>query len=123
MPYRIRVFCGYDADGKQLFQSKTWKPGPSVTAKNLDKELTRQAIIFEDEVMEQLRQGVSEKPVKFRQLADEWLDLAERTGELKISSIVRMRACRERTHAFMGETSTSMTQPFFLAAFRLRSTV
>ena len=47
--YQIRVSCGYDVRGVQQFQSKTWKPDEGMTPKQIEKELNRQAILFEEE--------------------------------------------------------------------------
>jgi integrase len=36
-------------DGKQVVQSMTWKPEENMTAKQIEKELNRQAILFEQD--------------------------------------------------------------------------
>lgn len=54
--YEIRVFKGRDENGKQLKPYvMTYKPAPGMTAKQIEKELNRQAVTFE----EQCRQGYS----------------------------------------------------------------
>ena len=35
--YRIKVSCGYKADGTQVFQRMTWTPDPKMTAKQIEK--------------------------------------------------------------------------------------
>ena len=35
--YVIRVSCGCDAKGKQVYQSMTWKPEEGMTAKQIEK--------------------------------------------------------------------------------------
>ena len=47
--YRIKVSCGYDIHGKQVIQSKTWKPADGMSAKQIEKELQRQVVLFEEE--------------------------------------------------------------------------
>ena len=47
--YRIKVSCGYDVNGKQVVQTKTWKPEPDMTARQIKKELDRQCVMFEEE--------------------------------------------------------------------------
>ena len=47
--YQIRVSCGYDIRGVQQFQSMTWNPEEGMTPKQIEKELNRQAIMFEEE--------------------------------------------------------------------------
>lgn len=52
--YRIRVCRGYDNKGKKLKPYEmTWKPSDNMTSKQIEKELNRQAIYFE----EQCKQG------------------------------------------------------------------
>ena len=46
--FRIKVSCGYRADGKQVFQRMTWTPDPKMTAKQIEKEVQRQAVLFEE---------------------------------------------------------------------------
>lgn len=48
--YRIRVFKGYDGAGKQLKPYEmTWKPEPGMTEKRIEKEVKRQATLFEEQ--------------------------------------------------------------------------
>ena len=42
--FHIKVSCGYRADGKQVFQRMTWTPDPKMTAKQIEKEVQRQAV-------------------------------------------------------------------------------
>ncbi len=48
--YRIRVSCGYDASGKQIVKSMTWKPPEGLTARQTEKELNRVAVEFETKI-------------------------------------------------------------------------
>ena len=66
--YRIKVSCGYDARGKQIIQSMTWKPEPGMTEKQIEKELNRQAVLFEEECMK----GNVVTAVKFETWARKW---------------------------------------------------
>ena len=47
--YRIKVSCGYKIDGKQVTQKMTWTPDSSMTQKQIEKEIIRQAILFEED--------------------------------------------------------------------------
>lgn len=48
--YRIRVFRGYDSDGKKLKPyEKTWKPALNMSEKAAEKEAQRQALLFEEQ--------------------------------------------------------------------------
>lgn len=48
--YEIRVSCGIDINGKKLGKSKTWIPDEGMTQKQIEKELARQKVLFEEEV-------------------------------------------------------------------------
>jgi len=48
--YQITVSCGYDGQNKKLTQTKTISLDPSLTTKQTDKELQKQAALFEREV-------------------------------------------------------------------------
>lgn len=83
--YRIRVFKGYDGAGKQLNPYElTWKPAPNMTAKQIEKELNRQAALFE----EQCKNGMTgnHRNIKLSEFCTMYLDikkdiLAPRTYE------------------------------------------
>lgn len=55
--YKITVSNGYDVNGKQIRQSMTWTPDQGMTQRQAEKELQRQAVLFE----EQVRKGGSNK--------------------------------------------------------------
>lgn len=46
--YKITVSCGYDTSGKQIRKTMTWSPAPNMTAKQIEKELERQKVLFEE---------------------------------------------------------------------------
>ena len=48
--YRIRASAGYDASGKQITKSMTWKPEPGMTKRQIEKELDRQKVLFEEQI-------------------------------------------------------------------------
>lgn len=69
--YRIRVSAGYDSAGKQIMKSTTWKPAPGMTQKQIEKELDRQAVLFEERV----RSGTAaDSSMKLATFADLWMD-------------------------------------------------
>lgn len=86
--YRIRVFCGYSADGtKQKSQSMTWRPSrPNMTEKQIEKALNKAAFDFE----EKCRSGQTVNAEKFENFCETWFEnYAERT--LKPSGVERCR--------------------------------
>lgn len=48
--YQITVSCGYDLRGRQLRATKTWTPPSGLTKRQVQKELNRQAVLFEEQV-------------------------------------------------------------------------
>lgn len=54
--YTIRVYHGYDSGGKRLKPyTMSYKPAQGMTSKQIEKEVQRQAMLFE----EQCKQGLS----------------------------------------------------------------
>ena len=48
--YRIRVAAGYDVNGKKRKpHERTWKPSPGMTPRQIEKELNKVVVQFEDE--------------------------------------------------------------------------
>lgn len=66
--YQIRVSCGYDTNGKQVTRTKSWKPKANMTAKQIEKELNRQAVMFEEACMN----GLITSAVKFSDFIEQW---------------------------------------------------
>ena len=65
--YEIKVSCGYGVDGKQRAQYKTWKPETNMTPKQIEKEVNRQAVLFE----EACKKGQITAAVKFEAFAEQ----------------------------------------------------
>jgi len=66
--YQIRVSCGYDMNHKQIIRTKTWKPSPGMTAKQIEKELNKQAVLFEEDCIN----GYMNSSTKFAEFAERW---------------------------------------------------
>lgn len=112
--YQFRVNVDFK-DGQQIIKSMTWKPDKGMTPKQLNKELIRQQVLFEErakqDYAEQLRLEAEERERKqnigdhitFKELADKWLDLQESSKEYKASTIIKLKRCRERTYNAIGD--------------------
>lgn len=48
--YTITVSSGRDIDGKKMRKYMTWTPKPGMTERQIEKELQRQAVLFEEKV-------------------------------------------------------------------------
>ena len=111
--YEIRVFKGRDEKGKQLNPYvMTYKPAPNMTARQIEKELNRQAVQFE----EQCRQGYSlDNRQTFAEYAAYVVSLKERAG-VKHSVICWYRAQLERVNAGIGHLKLCEIRPQHLNA-------
>ena len=131
--YLIRVSYGYDNNGQRRVRSITWKPDKGMTPKQTEREVNRQAVLFEERVKqeyaEQLkieaeRQLSEENAVEyakrhttFQVLADEWLDLQNVSKEYKPSTIVKLQGCKERTYKAIGGVLVSKLDYRTIQAF------
>ena len=104
--YLIRVSCGYDVKGKQIIRSKTWKPERKMTPNQLEKELNRQAVIFEEEC----NSGYQSGAVKFEAFAEQWFDEYAKPN-LRNTTYERMLMLRKRVYAALGHMRMDRITP------------
>lgn len=97
--YRIRVYCGYAPNGKQIVKSETWKPDAGMSQREIKKELERRSFLLEEQYS---NASVLNRRVRFAELAEEWFDSVTLSKSLNISTLERMKGCRERTYAAIG---------------------
>lgn len=96
--YQIVVSCGYDAKGKHLRRSMTWTPEPGMTARQIEKELNRQATLFEERVR---TGGAPNSSIKLEVYAEQWFtNYAEKN--LKESTVARYRKLSRRLYQALG---------------------
>lgn len=113
--FQIRVSCGYDYKGRHRTKSMTYKP-KAKSPKQIEKEVQKQAILFEQQCSEQPLQ----QKIKFADLADEWLAFETEKGKLKIGSLEVYKGLRERTYNYLGHMyieniSRKVVQKFIFA--------
>ncbi len=111
--YRIRVSCGYDINGKQLTKSTTWDPEPGMTKKQIEKELQRQTVLFE----EKCRTGqFLDGSIKFAEFAEQWFrDYAEK--QLRAKTVSRYQHLMKRINDAIGHMRLDRIQPQHLLSF------
>lgn len=68
--YRIRASIGYTPDGKQVMKSKTWTPTPGMTARQIERELNRQMVLFDEECR---GSSLVDGHIKFETFAKQWM--------------------------------------------------
>jgi len=104
--YRIRTSCGYDVNGKQVIKSMTYKPQPGMSDRAIEKEVKRQAVLFE----EQCKQGQSVTAAKFETFAETWLrDYAEIT--VKRTTMCVYRELIKRIYPVIGHIRIDKISP------------
>lgn len=104
--YLIRVSCGYDSKGKQIIQSMTWKPDEKMTPKQVEKELNRQAVMFEEACMH----GFQSKAIKFVELAEEWFEEYAKPN-LRNTTYERLLQLRKRIYGAIGHLRMDKITP------------
>lgn len=107
--YTIRVYHGYDSKGKRLKPyTMTYKPAPNMTAKQIEKALNKQAVMFE----EQCKQGLlGNNRQKFGAYAEYVINLKEQSGELRHHTVVRYRELLKRVNEGIGHIKLSDIRP------------
>lgn len=95
--YRIKVSCGYDVNGKQVVQTRTWKPDPDMSARQIKKELDRQCVMFEEEC----KKGQVVATIKFETFAEQWFEEYAKIN-LRNTSFERMKQLTHRIYPAIG---------------------
>lgn len=108
--YLISVSMGYDSSGKQIVKTKTYKPAPGMTERQIQKEVERQKVLF----AEQVKQGfAADNRQTFEQYAAYVLELKERAG-LKHSTLQRYKELLVRILPEIGYMKLSDIRPAHL---------
>ena len=95
--YQIRVSTGYDTKGNHKEQAMTWKPEPNMTERQIQKELNRQAVMFE----EACNRGFRPTAIKFQELAEEWFENYAKNA-LRSTTYGRMLQLTHRIYPAIG---------------------
>lgn len=110
--YRIRAYCGYDAKGKQVCRSTTWKPAPGMTPKQIEKELQRQAVLFEEKCSGQGWGGA----VKFETFCKQWFE-EYANPTLRLRTVARLHQLEKCTYAALGHIRLDKLTPRHIQTF------
>ncbi len=110
--FRINVSCGYDARGKQVVQSMTWKPDDGMTEKQIEKEVQRQAVLFEEACLK----GNVVAVVKFEDFSRQWFsEYAEK--RLKAQTIRGYHYLEPRIYKAIGHLRIDKITPRHVQKF------
>lgn len=111
--YRIRVYVGEDVNGKQLYQSMTWTPPAGMRPSSAEKEVQKQAALFEDKV----KQGLVsfDGKTRFGEYCRKWLEVAQIAPKTKEGYEYLM----QRIEPALGHIQLEKLQAHHLEAFYL----
>ena len=111
--YEIRVYCGVDSNYKRIDKSKMWIPEPNMTSKQIEKELERQKILFEEEV----KTGrCYNNTMRFSEFSDMWLkEYAEK--QLAPKTYYRYKELLTRINQAIGHMKLKDIKPLHLNRF------
>lgn len=110
--YLIRVYYGYDINHKQIEHSMTWKPPKGMTPRQIEKEVNRQAVLFE----ENIRNGIVFSSIKFADFLEQWKkDYAEK--KYKLTTIDTMTHIMKRVKEELGHYKLSKITSRILQEF------
>ncbi len=111
--YEIRVSCGVDINGKRLGKSKTWIPDEGLTPRQIEKELERQKVLFEEEV----KNGICpDDRIRFVDFADRWMQEYAKSN-LTIKTYHRYGDYLERINQSIGHLKLKDITPLHLNQF------
>jgi integrase len=113
--YQIRVSTGYNVAGEQVMVSKTWRPPESLTPKQIEKELKRQMVLFEEEC---LKQQLASTAIKFEDFVQQWFreygELTLKTRTLQNYRWLSVRVCKELGHFRLDKITPRHIQKFIV---------
>ncbi len=108
--YLIRAYSGYDASGKQIEKTMTWKPSPGMSERQIEKALQGVVIDFERKVNDGI---ILEGSIRFADFAKRWLsDYA--IIQLAPKTIERYKGLLVRINQAIGHVRLDKLQPHHL---------
>ena len=111
--YKITVSNGYDLTGKQIRTHMTWVPEQNMTAKQIEKELNRQAVLFEENVK---KGACFSGNMKFAEFIDLWIQ-DYGNAQLKARTLLRYEELAIRVKASIGHVRLDRLTPKHLLDF------
>lgn len=113
--YLIRVSAGYDVNGRQIKKNMTWTPPASVRPSQIEKELTKQAILFEEKVA---NNRSMDPHIRFSEFAEKWMK-SDAAGRLAPKTMQRYEMLLGRINQSIGNIQIDRLQPHHLVDFYL----
>ena len=111
--YYIRCYDGYDRNGKQIERSITWKPSDNMTPKQIEKELKRQVILFEESVK---NGSCFDSNTRFADYSETWLE-NNKPPQLAPKTFERYKSLLKNINQAIGDIKLSKLQSHHLQKF------
>lgn len=111
--YRISVSCGLDEDNRQVYERITWTPSPGTTERQIEKELRRQEVLFEQCVKNGLRLDGN---IRFSEFSKRWVEDYANT-DLKQKTVNRYLSMLPEINREIGHLKLEKIQPHHIQAF------
>ena len=111
--YKITVSFGFDGAGQRRREHMTWIPDPKLTARQLEKELNRQVVLFEERV----RTGANavDGSIRFGEWTKKYLE--ECAPSLKAHTVARYTQQLEIANKAIGHIKLKDLKPGHIAKF------
>ncbi len=111
--YRIIVSAGYDSNHRQIRKTMTWRPDPGTTKRQIEKELERQKVLFEERV----RSGQCIcGDIRFKEFSERWFqDYAK--DHLRRRTYCEYQKVMPRIYLALGHIRLDRLQPHHLLEF------
>jgi len=104
--YQVRVSCGYDTQGRQVEQAMTWKIPEGMTERQIEKELQRQVVLFEEACIK----GYKSSAVKFSDYCTQWFkEYADL--KLKAQTVYKYRYSEKKVSKAIGHLRIDRITP------------
>ena len=98
--YRFKVYKGRNSQGERLKPyTMTWKPDPKWSEAKIEKEVQKAAILFEKQCKEGL---IADNRQSFEQYAEYVIELKNRTGNIKATTIKGYKGLMKRICSGIG---------------------
>lgn len=108
--YLIRVFVDQKSSGSQTVKSKTYKPAPGMSKKQIERELNRQATLFEESVKTGL--AAMDGRTRFEDYAARWMEATPLAPKTRSG----YEGLLKRINASIGHIRLDKLQAFHLEA-------
>lgn len=111
--FYIRCSDGYDSNGRQIECSMTWKPDSGMSDRQIEKELQRQIVLFEEAVK---NGGYFDPNTRFEEYAEIWME-NNKPPQLAPKTYERYKSLLVHINAAIGHIRLSKLQSHHLQSF------